>query len=89
MVRLASGVCLSRQRPSLLRAGVKAVTTSEFPANDCSALATKMRELFGNGTACVGFTPMSATPILVSPETSICRAVPGLNEALLLIPNTA
>src|SRR5271165_5396892 len=76
-------------------AGVKAVTMSTPPAFrvpsglTLPALATKIRELLGRAAACVGFTPMLATPMLLSPETSICRAVPGFASTLVLMPNTA
>src|SRR5437899_11901534 len=33
--------------------------------------------------------PMRATPMLLSPATSICNTVPGLGATLVLIPKTA
>ena len=63
-------------------AGENAVIMSEPPRNRLPALATKTRVWLGEIAACVGFTPMLATPMLVSPETSICSAVPGLKATL-------
>src|ERR1700681_2512884 len=70
-------------------AGKNAVTTSESPLNMVPALATNTRELFGRMTACVGLTPTLASPMLLSPDTSICRAVPWLNGTLALMAKTA
>ncbi len=55
----------------LAAAGKNAVTTSVSPVNRLPALATKTRVRFGRIAACVGLTPMLATPMSVSPETSI------------------
>src|SRR5208283_602621 len=85
-------------RPVAVRlslAGVKAVTISTPPALKLPsgltlpALATKTRELLGRAAACVGLTPMFASPMLLSPETSICRAVPGFESTLVLMLKTA
>src|ERR1700682_6301400 len=62
------------------KAGVKAVITSTPPGSMLPALATKTRLSLARIAACVGVMPMFATPFLVSPETSICMAVPELNE---------
>src|SRR5215468_11546357 len=75
--------------------GVNDVMTSGSPARTAPfiavlpALATKTLELFGRIAAWVGLIPILACPILLSPETSICSAVPGFGATLLLIPNTA
>src|SRR3954453_16363846 len=63
--------------------------TSALPFTILPALATKIRELLGRMAALVGLAPRFATPILLSPETSICTALPGLGATLLLIPKTS
>src|ERR1041385_6037211 len=55
----------------LSTAGVNDVMTSTPLHGSPAAFATKTRELLGRMAACVGFTPMLATPMLESPETSI------------------
>src|ERR1051326_4929933 len=55
----------------LSAAGLKDVMTSTPLHGSPAAFATKTRELLGRMAACVGFTPMLATPMLESPETSI------------------
>src|SRR5687767_11444612 len=75
----------------LLDAGLNAVTMSGLPFTTLPALATKMREEFPTSriAAWVGLMPMRATPMLLSPATSICKTVPGLGATLVLIPKTA
>src|SRR5579862_1774201 len=63
-------------------AGVNEVMISPSPGTRLPALATKTRELLGRIAACVGVTPMFSAPMSVSPETSICIAVPGFPGAL-------
>src|SRR5512140_7292 len=52
-------------------AGLNDVITSTPLHGSPAPFATKTRELLGRMAACVGFTPMLATPMLESPETSI------------------
>src|SRR5450631_4321614 len=74
---------------ALSPAGKNAVTES-FPPEQrlAPALATKTRELLGTMAAWVGFTPMLAWPMSVSPETSIWSAAPGFKGTLALMPKT-
>src|SRR5215469_4385995 len=74
---------------ALEAAGANEVMVSGSPGIRLPALATKTRRLLGKAAAWVGLIPMLATPILVSPETSICRTLPGFEDTLELIPNTA
>src|ERR1700756_4483736 len=68
---------------------VNEVMMSASPLTTLPALATKTRELFGRMAAWVGLIPMLVVPMLLSPATSICNAVPGLGATLVLIPKTA
>src|SRR6516164_3174123 len=70
-------------------AGTKALIISASGPLTLPALATKIRALFGSPAAWVGLIPRLATPMLLSPETSICSAVPGLVDTFVLIPKTA
>ncbi len=92
------GDAQSGEHEELSAAGVKAVTKSASPGNmprrtsrwiPLPALATNTRELLGSAAAWVGLMPMFAWPMLVSPETSICSALPGLDATLVLMPKTA
>ena len=76
-------------------AGEKEVITSDMPAVRLPALATNIRLLLGKIAPCVGFSmfdPLGSfevAAITLSPETSICMAVPGKNGTFVLSAKTS
>jgi hypothetical protein len=67
--------------------------TPSIPPETLPALATYTLELLGRMAACVGITPrlgalgleVGVSAMIESPETSICKAPPGLFGVLVLM----